>query len=757
MRLRLACVPLLTALLFTALLLTACPPVDAPGAIASFTATPADVGAGDTVTLAWTASNAGGCRITPDVGDVALTGTAKVTPTASTDYTLFCNGAQQTAHVNVTPSVHVLTFTATPPMAALDTPITLTWTTEAATNCTLMPGTIDVKANDSLVVTPGATTTYTLGCEGGHGPATKSVTVAVVPPSGLVVPSHVAMMAGDGVVTLTWAQGDGSGNVYFASETGFDATTVEQKRDGTVFRKVTSPFVVSGLINGRTYFARVSAVSGAQETALTAEVSATPTDAPAKQDPYFTTQWHLLQASHEDINVAPAWDAGVRGEGIKVAVVDEGVDFAHEDLWQNIATGLSFDYLGNAPVSYAEHGTCVAGLVAARDLNGVGVRGVAPRASIISYNVLQDLTSANEYDSMTRNQAIVAVSNNSWGDVDDGTGLVTPSDAQWLAGVEEGTRLGRGGKGTLYFWASGNGGDAPTRDLSNYDGQANRRYVFAVSGVDDKGGDTGYAEEGANVLISAPTGGNVGRQLITTDITGAAGYNTGSTPGEHPNANYSQTMNGTSGSSPVAAGVGALILQVRPELSWRDVRRVLALSARKCDATQADWATNGAGLHVNHKYGFGMVDADAAVKLARTITPVGPEVKYSTTLSKPMVGIPDNDATGISDTITIANSGVGKVEFVEIVVTLSHARTGDLDIIVQKAAGARDVLHEPHTCQVDPVAHHEVCSTITAYPFGSTRHLDEPGDGAWTITVRDRRVGNTGQLSSWQLTLFGRP
>ncbi len=728
-----------------------------PGTIDDFSAAPTTIASGATATLTWHSTNAKSCELSPDIGTVLSEGTRSVQPTKTTSYTLSCNGDSRTLTISVRPGVHILSFTANPATAVVDTPVTLSWVTENATNatCTLSPGG-DVPGIGTQTGSYTATTTFSLRCDGFPAQVSATATVTIVPATNLEVPTNVKLVAGDGTATVSWSQTQGGTNVYFASEPGIDPATLAGKRDGIVFRKVANPFTVTGLVDGRTYYARVSAVSGTTETGLSDEVSATPMEDTPRNDPLFPQQWHLVSTNGEDVHVAPAWAAGVRGDGVPIAVVDEGIDEAHEDLRQNILTGFGYDYLGHAGVALAQHGTCVAGLLAARDLNGVGVRGVAPRAAIFSYNLLQDLTSANEYDAMARNKEKVFVSNNSWGDVDDGTGLLSESDPLWLQGVEEGTRLGRGGKGVLYFWASGNGYDSNFRDTSNYDGQANRRFVFAVSGVGPDGVAAGYAEPGANVLVTAPTQAETGIALTTTDITGVDGYNTGNTPGELQNPNYSQQMNGTSASTPLAAAVGALVLQVRPELSWRDVRRVLAYSARKNDPTDADWATNGAGLHLNHKYGYGVVDADAAVRVARTIVPGGPELSVLTPLSTPRKAIPDNDATGVSDTITVSNSGLGKVEFVEIIITIDHPRSADLEISLQRVGGANDQLHQPHSCQPDLVTHQEVCSSITAYPFGSTRHLDEPADGQWVLSVKDRRAANVGTFTSWQLNLFGR-
>ena len=741
------------------LLAAACgPAAPSQGTIDFFTITPETIAPGDQAQLAWKASNAGGCRLKPDIGDVDAEGQRLVSPAMRTVYTLYCNGATTTRTLGVLPAVKVTSFTADPGQTVPDGAVTLTWATEAASTCELLPGLGDVPLNGTRVVNPTQTTTYTLRCTGFGGPVTADAAVTVVPVTTLDVPTNPVATAGDGQLSLSWKQGLGAANVYFAEAPNIAQATIESMPGGIIFRKVSNPFVVTGLVNGRTYYFRVSAVSGTTETDLSTEASGAPADGTDHPDPYFPAQWHLADGGGEDLDVTPVWAEGVRGEGVKIAIPDEGVDLGHEDLKQNVSVGLSYDYVGNAPLRWAEHGTCVAGLVAARDLNGSGVRGVAPRAAIHSLNVLQDLTSANERDAMVRGKAYVQVSTNSWGDVDDGTGLVTTSDPLWLDGVTEGASTGRAGKGILYFWAAGNGGDARYLDNANYDGQANRRFVFAISGYGKNGRIASYAEVGANVLVSAPTEGDDNVALTTTDLTGVWGYNDGQTPGEHSNPSYTQTMNGTSASTPVAAGVGALILQVRPELSYRDVRRVLAYSARKIDPNDADWTTNGGGLHVNHKYGFGAVDAAAAVAIARTIVPAGAEVSYASPVAAPMLAIPDADpVTGVSSTLTLTNTGVGHVEFVEIIPTLSHPRTGDLDITLTHAGGASDVLHVAHDCIPDAVTHQEVCSPIVDYPFGSVRHLDEPGDGDWTLTVKDRASNHVGTLESWKLVLYGRP
>ena len=106
-------------------------------------------------------------------------------------------------------------------------------------------------------------------------------------------------------------------------------------------------------------------------------------------DPLYGCQWHLNNALGEDINVEPVWSDGIKGEGINIAVVDDGMDWNHEDLVDNVDASRNHDYTGYNDVHhpFEHHGTAVAGVIAARD-NGIGVRGVAPQATIYGYNYL---------------------------------------------------------------------------------------------------------------------------------------------------------------------------------------------------------------------------------------------------------------------------------------------------------------------------------------------------------------------------------
>jgi proprotein convertase subtilisin/kexin type 2 len=744
---------LLASTLFVCL---ACQPEVVVNEVTSFIATPSLILRGESTTLEWKSTGAAGCRIEPGLGEVAASGSLLVKPTESTLFSIFCNNANKTVNVFVDIPVVIESFSVTPESTLLDGTVTLSWNTSGASGCILNPGNEQVEFVGSKSQVLPQTTTFSLTCTGPAGPAKKQVTATAIQPQTIDTPTGLAFTVFDGSLELRWTQTSGSANVYFASAAGITKTNVSSLPAGQLFSKATSPLKISGLQNGTAYYARVLAVSGTLESTLSPEVSGTPVGAPELNDPYFAEQWHLGGTSNPNhINVTSLWSAGIKGAGVFVAVVDEGVDLNHEDLAANVASGRSFDYLGNAPLRLAEHGTSVAGLIAARDFNGKGVRGVAPRANIASFNLLQDLTSANEYDSMVRLKALTSVSNNSWGDAEDGTGLLDKPDVRWLQGVTEGATTGRNGKGIVYFWAAGNGGDFADVDDSNFDGQANSRFVFSIAGVGADGIKAGYSEAGANVLVTAPTEGDTGPALTTTDITGNLGYNAANTSGEHRDKSYTKTFNGTSGATPVAAGVGALILGVRPELSWRDVRRVLAYSAKKNDPNDGDWVNNGAGLHVNHKYGYGAVDAANAVMVARNLQLAGGEVSFAPLAVSTSLAIPDN-GSAVASTISVSGSGIGKLEFVEITLSLDHVRSGDVEIVLSKPGAVSDVLHPQHTCIADMVTMEEKCSVITNFTFGSARHIDEPADGVWTLTLKDKRAGITGRLTNWKMKFYGR-
>lgn len=508
-------------------------------------------------------------------------------------------------------------------------------------------------------------------------------------------------------------------------------------------------------------------------------------------DPLYEDQWHLKNTaqfvgavSGEDINIEPVWVAagnsgGGKGGGVLVVVVDDGLQLAHEDLVANIALNKSWDYEESdtdPTPTQRYHGTSVAGLIAARDLNGLGVRGVAPQASLAGYNLLwsEHPSILNIVDAMTRNQVEVGVSNNSWGLAIDELGEAEPpSDNLWQLAIEEGVNKGRDGKGIVYVWSAGNGG-RDGQDNSNYDFQTNNRHVIAVCAVNGTGRQASYSEPGANIWLCAPGGGSnkvsgtLG--LPTTDLMGSAGGNPdGGVADDYTDQNYSRAFTGTSASAPIVSGVVALMLDANPDLGWRDVRLILAETARKNDVVDADWSVTSPAAgqpqyNINHKYGFGVVDAAAAVSRASGWDNVGEQLIIEKTLSA-AIAIPDNNSTGVQQSINLDAVADGNliIEYVELDFFSKHPYSGDLEITLTAPSGTKSVLAETHDCLYPSRLGNllkRFGSCLYGYDpwtFASVRHLGEYSAGTWRLNVADKgHRGAYGELQSWTLRIYGR-
>lgn len=490
-----------------------------------------------------------------------------------------------------------------------------------------------------------------------------------------------------------------------------------------------------------------------------------PSDTPlTPNDPLFADQWHLQNTgqtgrnghpgvSGEDLNVARAWQVAT-GQGVQIAIVDDGLDIYHEDL--SVVPGKSWDYRVNAygdPSSgTAHHGTACAGLAAAVGNNGVGLTGVAFNARLVGYNLLEATSSAFDADAMTKDLADNHIYSNSYG-ATDGLGTLQQADAAWLAAIETGLAQGRNGMGAIYVWAAGNGAPA---DRSDFDGQANFHGVLSVASLTDQGTASSYSEPGANLLVSGYGGEYCDTHtLSTTDLSGQNGSNSGRSANDYAALpNYTRCMNGSSGAAPEIAGLVALMLEVNPDLTWRDVRLILAHTARKNDPTQAGWTQNGAGWHINHLYGYGAADALAAVTKAKSWVNVPPQ-KSATAYLAADLAVPDAGAP-VNSTISLTQSGITSIEFVELTITSDHSNIGDLAITLTSPTGTTSTVALSHTCKSD-WGNTVSCGAglATGFRFGIARLIGEVADGRWTLTVQDAKSGNTGTLQSWQIRVMG--
>jgi kexin len=462
-------------------------------------------------------------------------------------------------------------------------------------------------------------------------------------------------------------------------------------------------------------------------------------------DPMFADQWHLSNTGQgggttgEDVNVTGVWDT-YKGSGKVIAIVDDGLEINHEDLVDNVLSGESHDYTDGdgdpSPTGDDNHGTSCAGVTAARGNNNTGVSGAAPEASLVGFRLLGAATDANEADALTRSDDVVDIYSNSWGPPDNGV-LEGPGPLTRDA-LAYGATLGRNGLGSIYTWAGGNGGTIMgDGDNSNQDGYTNSRYTIAVAATTNTGVRSHYSESGANIMVNAPSSGGT-LDITTTDRTGSDGYDA---------SNYTNTFGGTSSAAPLVAGIIALVLEANPDLTWRDVQAILMTTADQNDPTDSDWTTNGAGYPINHKYGFGRVDAQAAVTTATGWTSAGPEVATPEISSSPNLAIPDNDVIGVNDTISVPYDIT--TESVQVCFSSTdHTYRGDLDIRLTSPMGTESIM--AHT-----TPHAQRGYNYNDWCFASVRNFGEQGQGDWILTVSDRVAVDTGTFQSWSVQIFG--
>ena len=410
-------------------------------------------------------------------------------------------------------------------------------------------------------------------------------------------------------------------------------------------------------------------------------------------DPLYTNQWHLSV-----INAEHAWNF-TRGVSSSVVVIDDGVQYAHPDL--HVDTTRSFGWnvqtgamIKSADYSLSVHGTASAGVSTARRDNGIGGCGVAPDSKLVAVRLLNSAeTSGDPYiadDIFVKTlQAFhgdeKTVLSNSWGPPDDGR-VDGPGLRRWynrvdIALTEFGSR-GRGGKGGVVVFAAGNGGGF---DNANDDGFVSHPYTIAVGAVGDDGQMASYSEPGACIDVVAPSDGGW-RGVTTTDIIGHSGYSINNSTG---------SFGGTSASAPIVAGVIAMLLSVRPDLTLRDVRSILQTTANKVDPMHAGWVTNGVGISYNPWYGFGRVDAGAALRIAHSCeslpleyTSCGSEWHGSLSLSDVWTLVPLNDI----------NTAFESIEQVSVFIDIDHEWRGDVLLSIISPMGTTSALtfHVPY-------------------------------------------------------------
>jgi subtilisin-like proprotein convertase family protein len=452
-------------------------------------------------------------------------------------------------------------------------------------------------------------------------------------------------------------------------------------------------------------------------------------------DAYFDQQWHLQNTGQgggtagADANVPAAWaqlagSSRVDGTNITIGIVDDGVWGSHPDLAANFDAASSWDFLGGDPnPSGGGHGTQVAGVAAATGDNGIGVTGVAFDANVAGLRLLGANSDSNESAALSWAPETIDVYSNSWGPFDDGRRFEGPGPLTEAA-IEQSATLGRGGLGAVLTWAGGNGGSS---DNVNRDGYANSRHTIAIGAVNNFGNQSGYSEDGAPLLVVAPSNG--GSRSITT------------TSGS---SSYTSSFGGTSSANPLVSGVVALMLEANPLLTQRDIQHILVETSVKGTPGTGDWVLNGAGLAVSHGLGFGRVDAGAAVQAAFDWQPVAAEATVAAPPQAPGLVIPDGDLTGITRTFDLP-AGLD-LEYVELTLDIDHTYRGDLSVNLTSPSGTVSRLLERNF---------DSFNNIDQWTLTTARHWGEDSGGTWTLQIVDEINQDQGTLNSVVLEAFG--
>ena len=279
-------------------------------------------------------------------------------------------------------------------------------------------------------------------------------------------------------------------------------------------------------------------------------------------DPQYGSEWHLAT-----IQAPAAWDIAT-GSGITIAVLDGGVDSTHPDLAAHIVPGWNFYDNTSNTSDVNGHGTKVAGVAAAIGNNGVGVAGSAFNAKIMPMRI-SDSAGSLTYYSIVANALTYAA--------DHGARVANISYIiSNVSTVQTAAQYMRN-KGGVVVASGGNTGA--------YDASPNTSTILTVAGTDSADQRASWSAYGPIIDVAAP-----GVGIVTTTVGGGYG-----------------AVSGTSFSSPLTAGVVALMLSANPALQPSQVDSILT-------STADDLGTPGRDDY----FGYGRVNAARAVAAAKS-------------------------------------------------------------------------------------------------------------------------------------------
>uniref|UniRef100_A0AC35TVK1 P/Homo B domain-containing protein n=1 Tax=Rhabditophanes sp. KR3021 TaxID=114890 RepID=A0AC35TVK1_9BILA len=494
-------------------------------------------------------------------------------------------------------------------------------------------------------------------------------------------------------------------------------------------------------------------------------------------DPLYPFQWYLKNDGQGggkkglDLNVEAAWALGITGKNITTAIMDDGVDYMHPDLKNNFNAEASYDFSSNDPFPYPRytddwfnsHGTRCAGEISAARDNGICGVGVAYDSKVAGIRMLDQpyMTDLIEANSMGHEPHKIHIYSASWGPVDNAMTVDGPRNATMRA-IVKGVNEGRNGLGSIYVWASGDGGEL---DDCNSDGYSGSMWTISINSAINNGENAHYDESCSSTLASTFSNGgkNPETGVATTDLYGKC----------------TRSHSGTSAAAPQASAVYALALEANPKLTWRDVQHLTVLTSsrnylfdgrcrdlpnigtvdnhskrqKKGNCTHHEWYMNGVGLEYNHLFGYGVLDAAEMVMLAMKWKTAPPRYHCEAGTDNALHPIPASGNLMLEfDTDGCLGTGteINYLEHVQAVITVNSTRRGDITMYLISPSGTRTMILSRRPKDDDSK------DGYTNWPFMSTHTWGENPRGKWKLIVRFQGTEvNRGFLKRFTLMLHG--
>lgn len=460
-------------------------------------------------------------------------------------------------------------------------------------------------------------------------------------------------------------------------------------------------------------------------------------------DSLYQYQWHLENkggmaglTAGADVKAEEAWDITRGSRDIVVCVMDDGFDLTHPDFTASGKTVSPRDFGQNDfdpnPVSESDnHGTACAGVAVAEE-NGVGVVGLAPRCSFMPVRTsgwLSDnsITSLFQY-AIDNNADVISCS---W----SASAWNFPLSTRMHAIINKAATQGRSNnKGCVILFAAGNESrplDGTINGQVSYQGFALHPNVIAVAASNSLDKQSSYSNVGPELTICAPSSGSPGRRIVTTDRRGINGYSTG---------DYTIGFGGTSSSTPLTAGLAALILSVNPELTSAEVKQIIMETADKIDQANGQYVNGHSSL-----YGHGRINAHKAVELAAGTGDENlPEVHFI----EHRVNNPIPDRGEIEDSITFPLNVV--INEIVINVEITHTWRGDLRVSLKSPNGTEITLVNRTGGSIDNIIRSFRSSDD---PSLFANILNGSAQGDWSLKIEDMASQDVGVLVKWGLAI----